>query len=518
MRKQQKFRLPNFFVFLLLGIFPLFFTDKYRNITFSKFIFFMVTSVSALLLCFIFSEPVAKIFPGSELKNKNQRHFYDIIKSTDKLNISIIAFFITGLIAVIVSPYHFSSVLGYGGRYMGFDFIVAIICFYVFSLKYYRISENALFLFEGAGLIVVFIALLQFSGLNPLRLKDGIPAEKQSIFLSTIGNVNVFASYISLLLPAALYFICFSDKNKSTLFYLVCAAFGFLGAFISNSDSAYLALMAAFWFLILFSFEKNALHTIMFTLAAFFTCAAVTGLFFGLIKNHYRFSSLTALLLSTRSFVPAIFFAICGVVFMKIRFSEKTAKTIKYIFLVVSVAMALSAVSAVIYFSCFDKTTKLGPFENYIRFNDSWGTERGLVWRISLSAFKKMPFINKIFGYGEDTVVILLAQYFKDEMLTSGYYTDNAHNEFIQYLLTMGVAGLIAYISVLGFALKKLISRREELALFGALATGVFAYAVQSFVNITQPITTPLLFVFIAFANCETSEKQSLKRVNIKKY
>lgn len=515
MKKKYRFNISDVFSFLFLAVFPLFMTNKYKNLTVSKFVFFMVCAVFSILLCYLFVESREKPYEKKGVKIK--ANFIERIKEFDKLKLSFIIFILLGLFSVIVSHYPVSSFCGYAGRYMGYDFLIGTACVFLFSLKYYELKEETFLFFEGSAIIVTLIAIIQFIGFDPFGLKKGIEESKLSYFLSTIGNINVFASFVSLFLPIALFLLFYSDVKKYKGLYFVGAVLGFFGVFISNSDSAYLAIFFALWFITFISLERTEkLYKSFFSVSMFFACAFIFGFIYKLLKNAYRLSNLTVLMVSSWTLIAAAAFFAAGLMIKHHPLCTRAGKKLKYIYISISVLSIVTVFSAIFYFSVINKTAKLGGFENVLRFNDDWGTQRGLVWRLSLTAFREMPLINKIFGYGEDTVVILLAGYVKKEMLASGYYTDNAHNEFIQYLLTMGVAGLSAYVSLLVFAIKKLLKRRKESVLFGALAISVMAYAVQSLVNITQPITTPLFFLFITFANCSVYGQQSLKRVNIK--
>ena len=74
--------------------------------------------------------------------------------------------------------------------------------------------------------------------------------------------------------------------------------------------------------------------------------------------------------------------------------------------------------------------------------------------------------------------------------------TDSAHNEYLHYLLTGGLIGLLAYLALLVLAFRKAL--RQPSRARTAIALGCFAYAVQAAVNIAQPITTPLFFALLA--------------------
>ena len=138
-------------------------------------------------------------------------------------------------------------------------------------------------------------------------------------------------------------------------------------------------------------------------------------------------------------------------------------------------------------------------------------------------------------------------RYYDDMMNTVGVIYDNAHNEYLQYLITTGIFGAVSYVGLLvitGGALvrtavsgavmnenenasgqsagnrskEKKTSRDSRAArdsrtglecLLGYVADeggmiavlfGITGYAVQAFVNLNQSLTTPYIFLLIAMA------------------
>ena len=62
-----------------------------------------------------------------------------------------------------------------------------------------------------------------------------------------------------------------------------------------------------------------------------------------------------------------------------------------------------------------------------------------------------MLLIQKIFGYGPDTFGIVTKANNYPEMFDRYYETfDSAHNEYLQYLVTIGPFGLLAYLGIHG--------------------------------------------------------------------
>ena len=110
--------------------------------------------------------------------------------------------------------------------------------------------------------------------------------------------------------------------------------------------------------------------------------------------------------------------------------------------------------------------------------------------------------INVLLGEGEETVGVLMNQYFKSDKpkwLTVSF--DNAHNEFLQYLITQGLIGLLSYLFFVGNAVKSGFKEGSRYQQAAALAC--VCYLAQSVLNISQSITTPLFFVFLALTQTQ---------------
>lgn len=155
--------------------------------------------------------------------------------------------------------------------------------------------------------------------------------------------------------------------------------------------------------------------------------------------------------------------------------------------------LILLVFSGFIYFSWMNTKQALDTFENYFRYNNAWGTGRGLIWNRLVYSFTQSPFTQLLFGHGLDTTRFLLINTFGESMAMY----DNAHNEILQYLVTTGIVGLLLYLSIFITCIKRLWKFVKKEPYACALGATVVCYLIQSIVNINQPITTPLLFMFL---------------------
>ena len=84
--------------------------------------------------------------------------------------------------------------------------------------------------------------------------------------------------------------------------------------------------------------------------------------------------------------------------------------------------------------------------------------------------------------------------------------TDAAHNEYINYLITIGLVGTISYLVFTGSALVRGFKASKKYPVALACAGAVVCYLAQATVNIALPIATPLFFLFVAM--CEGCARQ----------
>ncbi len=148
---------------------------------------------------------------------------------------------------------------------------------------------------------------------------------------------------------------------------------------------------------------------------------------------------------------------------------------------------------------------KYAGFEKYLLFNDNWGTHRGFAWRIAVENYKQFPLAQKIFGYGPDT--FSLVTYFNNYAEMTGKYNelfDSVHNEYLQYLVTVGPLGLGAYLGIIGMLTWNTVKKKLDNPIAVGCLFAVLCYGVQASVNINQPIATPIMWTLL----CVTAAKR----------
>lgn len=115
---------------------------------------------------------------------------------------------------------------------------------------------------------------------------------------------------------------------------------------------------------------------------------------------------------------------------------------------------------------------------------------RLITWQISLQAIKARPLL----GYGPENFSIGLDQNYDPELATYGTqdtWWDKAHNFVFDYGITIGILGLLAYLSIFGAVLWKS---------HHIIKTTVAAYFVQNIFNFDSVVVYIILFLILAYA------------------
>ena len=102
---------------------------------------------------------------------------------------------------------------------------------------------------------------------------------------------------------------------------------------------------------------------------------------------------------------------------------------------------------------------------------------------------------------GPDTFFFAFEPYFGQLQEYGNSSTDAAHNEYINYLITIGIAGLGSYLAFVGGALVRGFRSAKNNPAVLCCAAAAVAYLAQATVNIALPISTPLFIVFVSL--CE---------------
>ena len=473
---------------VMFGVFPVFCTDGFFNIRHDRYYFFLAVSVALLL------------FWGITILGGDRENMIGKLGVTDWAMLGFLAVCAVST-AFSVAPQ--DALFGTAGRNNGLILIAVYVGIYFMVSRYGKPGRVS---FAALGIISAFVSLvtiLNFFSLDPLRmLKDLTNADKK-VFFSTIGNKNLLSGYLCITLPVlTVLYVEETPKWLRTL-SLICLVPGFAALMTADSDSGLLGL-GVFTIVYLIWYARHPRK-----LKRFFLVLTVMLLSARLLQPIFDISSLKAKRMSQlqQFFVHStsgiwLLIAVAVVTGGLYLLDQKRSGLVlpKYVPVALGAligTVVLAVVVAVAYFTINRDIPLQGPWQ-HLRLEDTWGTNRGFMWRKTMDIFNEGSIWRKLFGSGPDTFYYMFQPYF--EQLTKFWTssTNAAHNEYLNYLITVGILGAAAYCTALVSAVTCCIRKMKQNPIGTIYCAAVICYGAQALVSIAQPITTPLLIIFLA--------------------
>lgn len=198
---------------------------------------------------------------------------------------------------------------------------------------------------------------------------------------------------------------------------------------------------------------------------------ATRGAILGFILGIVAFGVIFGLLSKNKKIRLSIFGAICAVI-------------------------AISAIFLLFRNSDFvSKSPVLNRFSS-ISFKEKTVESRFLIWRMSIEGFKEHP----VLGWGPENYNLLFNKYYNPKLWGQEQWFDRAHNVFFDWLISAGILGLLAYLSVFASVLYAIFSlyRKEKINSF-EFALFVYAFIAYGFHNlfVFDNLTSYFLFFIV---------------------
>ncbi len=498
--------LVSYYLAIMLSFFPLFLTEQYVHARTDKFWFYMI--LSAIL---VISVAVCMLISRSESKRTGDDvRLFLPLTVTDIMMLCFLGF---AAVSTLLSPYGNAALTGSGGRDNG------LLLLMMYTLVYFTITRNYVYKDYVIGgylifsMLVALLAVLNFYNIDPIDIYSGYDEATIQDFGSTIGNKNMIAAFMCMYLPAAMMTFTVTEQKALRIIAGFATGFAYMGLLCADSTSDILGLIVILPIMLIFAARKAVyLQRYLFALTVMFTSGKVLQLFAVLTgDNNKGFEFMQDFLIYSP--MMWIAFAVCGTLYLIVRFTVNEerypAEGMQAVFIILFGAGVVAALGAFTYFSVIDTESDLGSFEKLLRFSDAWGTHRGYMWRISLEEYANLDPLHKLFGSGPDTLYYVFEPHFGELLREFGdSSTDAAHNEFINYLVTQGALGLLAYLGAAGCAVIRGIkaAKRQPIALI--FVSSMLCYLAQSTVNLYTPIVTPLFFLFLSLAEASSKNEE----------
>lgn len=492
------------FALVVLCVLPVIYDDFYFNILETKYQSYSVMAIAMMVIMAGYG-----LWTGVFIDALKK---FDIKKMIKGLNLAdwsmLIFWFVNVLSWLFCSDWRWEAFWGTSGRYNGVFLMTIYMVVYFMVTRFFTFRKWYLDAFLAVGIFVCLFGITDYFQMDILGFKENMMDRQKALYTSTFGNINTYTIYAAAHMIIAGILFANEKCPKKLIWYYVNMVISCFALIMGCSDNAYLSLAALFGLSPLYLFKtKTGISRYMVIMATFFTVVltiakineAGAGIVLG-IDSAFK-------ILASMSILPLIVVVLWLAAFGLLVYFKKTSNGNDELCPWISRAWigVIVLVVGAVAFAFYDATIlgnsdHYGALAPYVTFNESWGTDRGYVWIRSVRIWNEiLTPLQKLIGYGADTFGLLMQIYFEPLMTETGpMIYDSAHNEYLHYLVTIGVVGMTAYISFLVSSvwyMWKTVKGRPEVA---AVMFAIVAYAVQALVNINLPVAMPIILQLLA--------------------
>lgn len=513
-------------IFVLVTVFPLIFHNAYYDILEAKYrcytLCILVLSGAVLFLS-VFMMCV-------DLKNFHGTHTQSLLSRIRPCNwkrtfcaadVMILAFWLTVLISTLQSKFTHEAFWGNEGRYSGLFLLTLYVISYFLISRFWNLNNRLFDLFLASGVIMCTIGITDYFQMDVLNFRGDTPSALPS-FTSTIGNINTYTAYAGMLLGFAAAMFVLEKTVRRSIWYYICMVVFLIAIILGRSDNAYLSLAAIFIFLpfVLFT-SKKGIWKYLVLLSTFFSVVQVICILNQLFAHRVLGVSSLFHIMANFKGLPYLILTlwtsvIIGGIYCRKSDQKKKLKLERKVNLIPVWAGFMLIAFLAVCLLFFDanrggQEEKYAALSSYLIFNDRWGSGRGYIWKKSLWLYNRLTPMGKLFGCGPDTFGCLVNKTIVFQMQNdTGMFFDNAHNSFLQYLVTIGLLGLIFYLLFLGTSFVRLFRSRNKSPYILGTLLAVICYVAQSLVNLDVPLVTPVMWLLISMgiAGCRNAHHQ----------
>lgn len=507
------------FLSMLLGIYvifigvglPLVVRHGYFDILLFKYYYYCFCTILMMVLLVGYSLTVGAKRTVLYLKTFTLKSFLKRLKVMDYF---VLIYLCIAIVSTCTSDYLYESFWGNEGRFTGLFLITQYVAAYFCISRFWKYKNWYIDLILAAGVFVCLFGITDYFYLDLFHFKVAMVPEQRPIFTSTLGNINTYTAYVGMVTAIAAVLFATQEKIKHIFWYYICMVVGFFAIIMGVSDNAYLSLGALFGFLPLYLFNnRRGIQRYLIVVATFFSviqCIEWINAYFGdrvlgidsVFDYVIKFPGLHFLIIFLWTIV------LLWYIIDRKRNAEarEYGNTFRYMWLGI-IGVVLLAILYVLWdANIAGNTVKYGKISNYVVFNDNWGTHRGYIWRNAMECYLKLSTWKKIVGFGPETFGILV----RGKTVNNPYHElfDSAHNEYLHTLVTVGIAGLIAYLTFILSYIKECFCYKNKNPYTIAVAFGVICYSTQAFVNLNLPITTPVFWLLLGIGASKLRKEQ----------
>lgn len=492
----------------VMAVLPLYTGGSYYRIGDNKYYMFRNVSLFCLGLWLAIEVVCGVAWLLGNLRGKKRAKMWiKAPRSLSPVDYFVLAYAAANILSAIFSRYKNTAVFGYDEWYMGALSQLIFVGIYFFVSRTYDGKAYPVYAAEAALFFVVALGFTNRLGIDPFGMYTGYHENdwEYSHMLSTVGNINWLCGYIADAVPFCIvgFLYCFAGpdqkdkKKKGALLFIVSAlTIAFLIMHGSDAGLVIAAVCMLFCLTVGRMLEYRRYDALFFQKGlllagtAMLIVAAVGNaiIFRKNVKATPNDSFIQGWLNSPIWWILAVLFFASFLIYRRCR--PKAGRRFRVVFLATLITFSL--ISASLY-----------ALRAFSEAGSVWATGRGMVWLSALEGFRHAPLVQKLIGAGPDCFAeyiygltdIRLPQI--GEGFWKGAIYANAHNEWLNQLINIGVVGVAAYAGIFVSAAKRYRGMPAGLLV-------IVLYILNSLVSFQQVMNAPMLFLLLGMFERKT--------------
>lgn len=485
----------DIYLLWILIAFPLYYADGYFHLPEKKATFWVVSTLVYVIVCAF----GAAVTAFSMRESWTMENFKKNITMTD---IFMFGFLISNLIALGMAENTMEAWYATGGRYYGARILVLVCVAYFLLSRYAWVNQVFVVAFLIGGNGVCLLATFDYFGMDVLGINQQMQKSDWQVFISTLGNANTCASYVTMALAGAICYFCVAKNMKAKIFAAISIMNCSMALITARSDSAYVGIVVLIVVLGILAIKKKIdiksyLLTLIFMDIGIIAITRLRSIFINHLLDEAADEGFSRVLINQWQMLIIILVAL--IIFYGIfRYAEKADihmnKKQKRLCVFIIVGIGIVLMGFVVY-----RTNAMDLFLKSMGINIGFNVgSRAYIYEITLESYKQLPLKNKIFGCGHASIRNTLNQFFGTELYRWGMSINSTHNNVLEYLIMTGFFGVVCYLGAIISSVKHGILVIKENTIVLVLVGCVIAYFAQGLFNIEQTNTTPIFWLMLS--------------------
>lgn len=504
----------SLYLFVMLGIFPLYYKYQYADMGDAKYKMFLYASGICVVVFFVLRFIQLLFFTKDKEKGFEQ----------NPLDIAVLLYFGITLISFVITPFKEMGLWGADGWNMGLLSQTLFVCIYFLVAKVWKYQKWGIGLIMASSAMVFLIAVFHRFDVDIFPIYGDLEEYYKVLFLSTMGQSSWYSSFLCTVFPIGLY-LFFSTENKRVR--IITGAYSVIAMcslVTQNTDSAFLALAAVLLLLFYLSFDKRKgvdkgtlrnrfVEVLMLVLGSFCFMGICQRVFSDRMIPLDRLS-----LFMSQSVVMGVLFFATVLIYIFLSYKNKQgnakpndkrneySKENRLLFWILFGILTVGIAGGICFIVLNTNGTLFSRFgyqstNNYLLFNEQWGNGRGFAWKFAVASFADFSFLQKLIGVGPDcfSAYIKSVPAYLEQMQNfwGNLVLTNAHNEYLTKLYNLGILGLASYVGMLFTAIGIFLKYRKNNSLLPMFALCTVSYMVHNIFCYEQVCCSPIFYILM---------------------